>query len=76
MPGAQNPSLQGVPTPGEPADKPSTSMHDGVEVWDDDICSCAAEPRWQSIAEESSIAGQQSRRPETKINNPSSERVQ
>jgi hypothetical protein len=31
-------------------------MHEGVEVWEDDICSCAAEPRWQSMWEDLSLS--------------------
>lgn len=41
-----------VSTPSPPSGRPFVSMHEGVEVWEDDICSCAAEPRWQSMWED------------------------
>jgi hypothetical protein len=47
---------QGVSTPGSPSGRPFVSMHEGVEVWEDDICSCAAEPRWQSMWEDLSLS--------------------
>lgn len=30
----------------------SGSMHDGVEIWEDDPCACEAEPRWEAVREE------------------------
>lgn len=28
------------------------SMHDDVQVWEDDPCACEAEPRWEAVREE------------------------